>query len=239
MSKITDLTEDKWIINFVEVLASLDPSPTKKYLPYLLKMETLEKYFKDTKKNFYEEYFKELKKYLQDYYDLCERNWVDCKDFSKLTLEQMEDIVKESKSKITESQIKKEETKYIYEDENFVVVRSLSQESSMLYGAGTTWCTASNNEGHNSHFESWTQRGVLVYFINKKGDTKTDPHAKIAFHNETDYNGKNNVTVWNAKDVQLTSGETMDVIDSYIPENVYKVIKEELYHGGKVDIIRR
>ena len=52
-----------------------------------------------------------------------------------------------------------------YEDDNWLVIRPLTFESSKKYGASTKWCTTS--ERHPEHFVKYWKNGILVYFINK------------------------------------------------------------------------
>ena len=52
-----------------------------------------------------------------------------------------------------------------YEDDTWLVIRPLTFESSLKYGASTKWCTTSGN--NPQHFVRYWKKGILVYFINK------------------------------------------------------------------------
>lgn len=237
MAKLKELEDPKYIINFVEICSRLDPSKTNKYVPYILKL--LEGYIADVRKDYEEKTLNEIKDLVADFHDLSERNQIDNKDiYSYESFEVLEKAIKEGKSKITESQIKKQETKVLYDDENYLVIRPLSIRSSRLYGASTKWCTASDRDDYITHFDRYAGDGVLVYFINKKGDTKENKFAKIAFHNETDFKEHNNITVWDVEDHNPSAGETMDLVGGVIPFNVYEAIREELYKGGQIKLIK-
>jgi len=82
------------------------------------------------------------------------------------------------------------ETKKDYEDDEWLIVRPISYESSMKYGAGTKWCTTSENQPH--HFFRYTRQGCLFYIINKNNGTKVgcfySLHEQnvIEFYNDED-----------------------------------------------------
>ena len=236
MARIKNLQDPKYIINFVDICSKLDPSPTNKYVPYMLKL--IEGYIADVRKDYEEQTLKDIKELIHDFHDLSERNQLENKDiYSYDSFESLEKAIKEGKSKVTESQIKKKETKLLFEDENYIVIRPLSFRSSRFYGATTKWCTASDRDEYAQYYTRYAGNGVLVYFINKKSDPKTDKYAKLAFHNETDFRDKHNITIWDPEDKQLTAGEAFGVIGKSVPFNVYEIIQNELYKGGKINII--
>ena len=236
MAKLKELQSPKYTIDFVEICSKLDPTTTNKYVPYMLKL--IEGYIEDVRKDYEEKTLKDIRDLVHDFDDLAERNQIENKDiYAYDSLETLEKIIKEGKSKITESQIKKSETTILYDDENYLVVRPLSVRSSRLYGATTKWCTASDRDDYSSHFTRYAGNGVLVYFINKKMDPKTNKTAKLAFHNETDFNGANNITMWDVEDKSLSAGETMGIIGKIIPYNIYELIQNELINGKKIKLI--
>ena len=238
MSKVKELNaKPEYTINFVDICATLDPTKTKKYVPYMLKL--IEDYIKDVKSDYEKTTFKDIKELITDFEDLCTRNQLENKDiYSYASFEDIEAVVKEGKSKITESQVKKTETKVLYEDDAYIVLRPLSVRSSRFYGSTTKWCTASDRDDFATHFKRYAGEGILVYFINKKGDPKTNKFAKLAFHNETDFKDSNKITIWDPEDHQLEANDMMRVAGKEIPFAVYEKIQEELYSKNKVDLIK-
>lgn len=237
MAKLKELYDEKYVINFVDICASFDPSKTNKYVPYMLKL--LEGYIADVRKDYETTTLLQIKELVCDFHDLAERNQIENKDiYSYESFEVLDRIVQEGKSKITESQIKKKETNVLFENDEFLIVRPLSIRSSRLYGATTKWCTASDRHDFESHFERYAGNGILVYFINKKGDPKFDRMAKVAFHNETDFNNSSNITIWDVEDKQLSTSDMTNLIGRTIPFNVYEVIQNELYSKTKINIIK-
>lgn len=237
MAKLKEMYDDKYIINFVDICSSLDPSNTNKYVPYMLKL--IEGYITDVRKDYETKTLNDIKQLVHDFHDLSERNQIDNKDiYSYESFDALEKTIKEGKKKITESQVKKRETNVLYEDEHYLVLRPLSIRSSRMYGATTKWCTSSERDDYLTHFERYAGNGVLIYFINKKEDPQKNKTAKVAFHNETDFKDKHNITIWDVEDKKLESGAVFGLIGKVIPYNIYEIIQNELYKGAKINLIK-
>ena len=73
--------------------------------------------------------------------------------------------------------LSKEYSKQVHIDldnEKWLVVRPLTYESSLKYGANTKWCTSAK---HNPHqYFRYTEDGILVYCINKETGYKLAIH---------------------------------------------------------------
>lgn len=54
----------------------------------------------------------------------------------------------------------------IFEDDKWLVVSPLTHQASCSYGAHSNWCVSTSNP---SYFGNYTQNGILVFFIDKKG----------------------------------------------------------------------
>lgn len=80
-------------------------------------------------------------------------------------------------SKKKEREIAKKDSVKIYEDENLLVVKPLTHQSSCYYGAGTKWCTTM--AGTPAYFERYSNEGNLYYIILKKV-SRESKYAKIA-----------------------------------------------------------
>jgi hypothetical protein len=237
MAKLKELRDPKYVIDFVDICAEIDPSDTHKYVPFILKL--IEEYINQVKKDYHSDTFKDIKELIADFHELSERNQIQNKDiYSYESFEELENIVKEGKSKITESQIKQRETTILYDDDDCLVVRPLSVRSSRLYGSSTKWCTSSERDDYTQHFNRYAGMGVLVYYINKKKDPLKNKYAKVAFHNETDFKEKHNITLWDVEDHQLNNSEMFLVVGPEIPLNIYQIIQQELMHGKKIDLIK-
>jgi hypothetical protein len=237
MAKLKELKDEKYIIDFVDICAKLDPSGTNKYVPYMLKL--VENYIADVRKDYETKTLKDIKELIHDFHDLNERSQLANKDiYSYPSFEDLEAAIKEGKAKITESQVKKRETRVLHDDENYLVLRPLSIRSSRMYGATTKWCTASDRDDYTTHFNRYAGDGILVYFINKKEDPKNNKYAKIAFHNETNFKDTNKVTLWDVEDKQMDAGEVFGLVGKDIPHAMYEIIQKELYGKEKVSLIK-
>ena len=85
-------------------------------------------------------------------------------------------------------------TEKIYEDNEVLVVKPLTAESSCYYGTGTRWCTSAKES--DNRFNNYNSRGPLYYYIFKNLDIDNDFY-KIAIH----YESREDVfTLYDAKD---------------------------------------
>ena len=105
------------------------------------------------------------------------------------TLEVYGDTKSEERSKL------KEGTEKIFENDEVLVVKPLTKDSSCYYGSGTRWCTAATQ--FSNRFEQYNSQGPLYYFIFKKLSNDND-YYKIAIH----YDSKHGrYTLYDAKDM--------------------------------------
>jgi hypothetical protein len=79
-------------------------------------------------------------------------------------------VVNNRKSEKEKEKEAKSQAEKLYEDDEVLVIRPKSYESSCYYGANTKWCTT--NKGTTSYFEQYNRDGLLYYFINKKSGLK-------------------------------------------------------------------
>lgn len=116
--------------------------------------------------------------------------------------------------KYEEKRLEKEVMKVIENDE-WVFVRPLSFNSSLTYGSGTKWCTASKH--NREYFYKYSHNGVLVYAINKKDGDKYGIFYDL-------HNNRGEFSVWNAPDVRIDSVES--TIPGDLLKEVYKYMKD-------------
>jgi hypothetical protein len=104
-------------------------------------------------------------KIFSEFMKLMENNLIDKKDVTSYS------SIDEIYHQISKAQMKNfEKSLYTqihneYEDDTWLVIRPLTFESSLKYGASTKWCTTSGN--NPQHFVRYWKKGILVYFINK------------------------------------------------------------------------
>ena len=111
--------------------------------------------------------------------------------------------------------LSKEYSKQVHIDldnEKWLVVRPLTYESSLKYGANTKWCTSAK---HNlQQYFRYTEDGILVYCINK------ETGYKLAVHMWKENNKFNELSFWNSVD------DRIDSLTSEIDYDVFNLIKE-------------
>jgi hypothetical protein len=112
-----------------------------------------------------------------------------------------------SQEKELEKQIK-----VIYTNEEWTVIRPLTGNSSMKYGSGTKWCTASTK--NPDYFFRYSKRGILLYMINKKTGLKVACFKSLDEEHEFSF--------WNQEDIRI------DSIESGLPLFIIDIIRDEI-----------
>lgn len=148
----------------------------------------------------------------QKFCEYNEKNYIKQTDLSRY--KKIEDINKQIS--IAElSLITKEMQKhviYLLDNDEWVVLKPLTYESSVKYGYGTTWCTAAVKTSES--FYRYANNGILIYCINKKTGVKVAVHKELG-------NSKS-LSFWNQID------ERVDSMDAEISDEVLVVVKENL-----------
>lgn len=150
---------------------------------------------------------------LRKFIEYNERGLIDNKDLT--SYKSTEDILRQisiAEVKLLNKELIKQVYK-MYEDDEWLVLRPLTRESSIKYGAGTRWCTASTED--DWPFYRYTRRGILIYTINKKTG------QKVAAFKNTDPQHEHELSFWNAIDTRIDSYE------ADLPEFIMKLIFNE------------
>jgi hypothetical protein len=144
------------------------------------------------------------KKILESFVDHLENGRIEKTD---LTTYKSFDTIK---VEVGKAEIKKQEkelakeTKILFSDDTWLILKPLSFRSSLCYGNQTKWCTASKNNPH--YFYKYSTNGILVYIINKVDGRKFGV-----------YSSSNEFSVWDVKDRRVDSMEMRlpaDLVDS-------------------------
>ena len=232
MARIKDLKQQNptYNIDVIDVLASMDPTKSNKYLPFMIKCTAdWVEWINNELKN---ETFKEMFEVIKDFEDLSQRNLLENKDiYSYESNQDIIEAVKTAKEKITRSEVKKKETEVLYEDKRWLVVFPLSTRSSNLYGKGTKWCVSSEDNNYGKYFKQYTENGSLVFVIDKsvkESEYRSNDFAKVAFHNDRKKN--DGVTLWDIKDKQMGVGNAMKVYNM-LGNDIMGIINERLEEG--------
>lgn len=114
--------------------------------------------------------------------------------------------------KLVDKQLQSQIITLLNTDE-WVMVKPLSIEASLKYGASTKWCTAMKND--EGYFIRYSKRGILIYCINKITG------YKIAAFKNTNPEYDKETSFWDSQDNRLDSMETN------LPDVVLNIIKDQ------------
>jgi hypothetical protein len=152
---------------------------------------------------------------LETFHKFCkfnEKGLVAENDLSKYkSFEQVTKSVEIAEMGLLEKEMEKQIYK-IYENDEWLVIRPLTFESSKKYGSNTKWCTTSETD--SAYFKKYAGNGILIYNINKKNG------KKVACYRST--NGETEFSFWNQKD------ERIDSLQSGLPRTILDVILNEI-----------
>jgi hypothetical protein len=103
------------------------------------------------------------------------------------------------------------QTEVLYDSDEWLVLKPLSFEASLKYGATTKWCTAMKHDP--DYFSRYSRRGILIYCINRSTGNKV-----AAFKNlNTDYEYE--TSFWDVKDIRI------DSMEANLPSHILDIIK--------------
>lgn len=243
MSKIRDLkTDPNNCFNVVEAIELFTPKGKSKYVDMLLRImngtpnlkehgneiishladtfdfidkEDLKKFnpiqlllmYKFTETYFNTEDLHNFKKFC----DYNERNLVEQNDLS--TYKSFEDIITQvniAEIKVEMKELENEVVR-VHEDDEWLLVRPLTFLASKKYGANTKWCTTS--ESNPEYFLKYSERGVLIYCMNKKTGYKVASFYSLKSSDPE-------FSFWNQKDTKIES------MDSELNDSMLRIIRD-------------
>ena len=101
----------------------------------------------------------------------------------------------------------------LYDDSEWLIVKPLTFAASKKYGAFTKWCTTSRD--NPEYFIRYTNRGSLIYIINKKTGLKV-ACFKSFDENEPEF------SFWNSIDLRV------DSLESGLPNDILNLIVKDI-----------
>ena len=150
---------------------------------------------------------------ISKFIEMNERGVIENKDVQTYrTLDDLQHAIAAAELKVMDKEMATQIHR-IFEDDEWLVIRPLTFESSCKYGAGTKWCTTAASEPQ--HFFRYWDRGALIYIINKQTSFKV---AAQKYHDENDRS-----TLWNAADREINWA------DVDVPLNIFIAVKDEIY----------
>ena len=95
-------------------------------------------------------------------------------------------------------------------DDEWIIVKPLTYESSKKYGANTRWCTTAANDPQ--YFYKYFRNGILTYCLNKKTGYKIAVYKAL---------NEKSVTFWNQED------SAIDSFSSELPTEIISLLRKE------------
>jgi hypothetical protein len=172
-------------------IIKIDPTPTKTYAKWLLARYMALGGDPELQRRFFEDgervtaalnIFDKLKKKRPEGVNIDIMTYKSIQDLEDVT-DQYADREDELKTATQlKHETKLEGAKKLYEDENWLILIPLKVEAAILYGAGTRWCTAAQN---NNMFDHYTKGGsplIIIIDKNKEREGNHDATSKYQFH---------------------------------------------------------
>jgi hypothetical protein len=146
--------------------------------------------------------------------NLNERGLISNNDVTSYkSFSEIEQAVSLAEIKLIDKELEKQIIK-VHEDDEWLLLKPLSLEASMKYGASTKWCTTSEGGKYFANYSKW---GILIYCLNKKTG------YKFASFKNLDRDRDNEFSFWNAADSRIDPLEVME-----IPTEILAVIRKEV-----------
>jgi len=226
MKDITAQAPSYMNTRFLDVVSMMDPSKTNKYTELIIKLldnspdrsYSLNDMLYDMKESYgvdlsnfvglETKQFNLLYSYLgtftssyiktiMNFINACEKGQLKGVDVTKInSVNEIQDYMSLISLKNISKKFEKEVVKD-YEDDEWLIVRPFTRESSVKYGYGSKWCTAMEN--NEEYFFNYTERGKLIYCLNKTNGMKVAIHHNFKTQDEYD------LSFWNREDVRVDS----------------------------------
>ena len=153
---------------------------------------------------------------LKEFINLNEKKLIENNDLTTYkTFEELELQISLSSLKTIDKELTKQVLK-LYETDEWLVVKPLSYQASLKYGASTKWCTASKDSP--DYYFRYSRRGILIYSINKKTGNKVGAFKNL----DTGYDVE--TSFWNITDQRI------DSMESGLPNDVLDVIRYDFFN---------
>lgn len=169
------------------ILTHIDPTPTKKYLEWIIKKILLI----DPEMIFHGADY--VHDYMKRFDELLEKNQLEKRDINSYeTYEDLQQTVLTAEEKKSKKDLSGQYNK-IFEDDQYIMVRPLTEEASCRFGVDTKWCISSRM---SNRFGQYTERDKNeFYFIIKKGEGRGTLN-RVAVQ-ISDFG---RITLWNSED---------------------------------------
>lgn len=212
MSRIDDLKSQhpQLNISLIDVIASIDPSNTYKYTPFMIKLLKSELESDDVKKEIAEILFdKTFMDYLNRFDKHCIAQRITKNDISSYkTVDEIINAVKQGDEIVKQKEAEKQIIK-LYDKDGYMILIPLTYEASKTYGANTKWCIT-----QSSYWNDYQWKYRIIYIIDKNTNKKWAVSRK--------YDDDSHVKGWTQEDKEISP------LMFSLPEDVIMFIMKEL-----------
>lgn len=125
----------------------------------------------------------------------------------------------------------------LLEDDKWLVVVPLTHAASCSYGAHSNWCVSTSN---SSYYSNYTQNGLLIFFIDKKGVNVRKREAnsyKFAVNVNYDHPQMENWNWYSMEDQNIDARLMMNLVPKPLLDVAQKYVDEVLKELGKQSAI--
>ena len=204
---------------------SADKTPTKKYLPYLVKTWAEKN---KTGNKITSLLLIDLVRQFEIYI-----NYIEVKDIYNpiySDVNTLRSVIDAAVIKFEEKTFNRDEhIRVILETDNFLLLQPITHKGSLKYGANTKWCTASKNS--ESTFTRYSKQGFLAYLISKSEKPQGNLR-KVAFYTDETSNPMGcEVAIYNAVDTTVTDSTLTN--NGWEWEDVIKVLSIYRFEASK------
>jgi len=210
MSRIDELKKQHPNLNvsLIDIVRSIDPTSTYKYLPFLIKM--LNNNFDTSPEGLVRALFEEREvNIINKFEEHCKSNRIKNNDISKYsTFEEMETEVLKADEIVKQKDAEKQVHK-IYNDDRWSVLIPLTLEASQVYGSNTKWCIT-----QEKYWYEYMWNYKLIFIIDKENNEKYAVSVK--------YDTKILVQGWPADDKEVAP------MLMPIPEDIFSIVLKEV-----------
>ena len=187
-------------ISLLDIIASVDPSQTKKYVEFLIK-QIIRGYLQSG-----DEKILNLKLIAQQllgvdntillevFDEHYKNNRIRIKDISLYhTLDDMKCQVDEANEIVKRKELEKQTIK-LYQDKEWLVIVPTSYEASQVYASNTKWCITVK-----SYWNDYKKHSRIIFVINRKTDEKYAISKRFS-----NYDNSPTIQGWDAKDNEVS-----------------------------------
>lgn len=198
-------------IELIDELDREDPSPTSKYLEWMINQVLYGSDKSDVISNI--QYFHDKNQLFKN------------KDINSYDNKSLEDAIKDVESGREQKIIERGKSETIGNTDRFLIVRPDDKSACMRYGSDTKWClTGSSLE----HYDEYTAKeNAIFYIIIDKESEFRSPMSKICYAFERDENNNIvNLNIWDSTNETISEGSVKRHLGEYYDEIARKIHNE-------------